>query len=234
MGHSYGAKVITLAMIEASRRRELHGLSPAAIESWIVLNPAFHPRELQYTIDGRLAREHVQTVEAGDPVKLTPFMKRVTRSTVRAAFSAVPRKALVYSESDHATGRLFNLSQWIFDNAIAEGSQVYVERRAKRRRQTYLEGQRATSWTKKLGKSGQVLWDREVILAVLRGSAFAEGATGVAAAVVFAGKASGGLKIDAECGQNQKLREDAAPGGESERSSLGCDLGLENRLRGAR
>jgi len=128
VGHSYGAKLMALSGMEAIRRWMLNGLtmtdkeklltelsiSPETghfakpishnkteqiklgswydnqeifpIDSMILFNPAFTPGELSYPVDF-------------PPIVLAPT------DTLRF----IPRKAIVYSNTDYANGALFNL-----------------------------------------------------------------------------------------------------------------------------
>lgn len=121
VGHSYGAKLSTLATVEALRRwEEETAQSPTKeenlssetaatpphkqlcetqpIESLVLFNAAFNPREIIY-----------HTHQYG----LRPLEHRVFPTEY---LQCIPRKALVYSRRDHATGGIFNLSQIIMDN----------------------------------------------------------------------------------------------------------------------
>jgi len=125
VGHSYGAKLISLASLEALRRIYLNESAklvsnasrealrriypdktndssgveedpfpPAAIfESLVLLNAAFAPNELNYYYD----------------------YSRMGTEVIYSLWTHIPRKALVYSNTDLATGILFNTGQIIFN-----------------------------------------------------------------------------------------------------------------------
>jgi|CXWL01.1.fsa_nt_gi hypothetical protein len=121
VGHSYGAKLVTLATIEALRRwgkdtapanAQMSDVSynkastphkglcdTQPIESLVIFNPAFNPREIVYHSDSYL----------------WPLENRVFPTEY---LQCIPRKALVYGRRDHATGGIFNLSQILMDNRI--------------------------------------------------------------------------------------------------------------------
>ena len=110
VGHSYGAKVVTLAGMEAIRLQQTLGqpqsdqeekveapLPPEkSIASLVLFNPAFHPRELRY-----LFASHAHANEV-------------------SLLQNISRKAIVYSTRDHATGLIFDLGQVVFSNRFAQ------------------------------------------------------------------------------------------------------------------
>ncbi len=117
VGHSYGAKLATLAAVESLRRWEEAPVSPRALQtlpntnhsalceqepiaSLVLFNAAFHPREIIY---------HAH------PYGANPFEGRVFPVPY---LQCIPRKALVYGRRDHATGSIFNLSQLLMDNRL--------------------------------------------------------------------------------------------------------------------
>jgi hypothetical protein len=99
VGHSYGAKVIALSTIAALHKYErTTGLSPyGAVQSMILFNAAFHPVELNYL----------------SYVSLAPIL--VPDRHVERYLRSVPRKGIVYSNSDYASGMLFGLDQIILN-----------------------------------------------------------------------------------------------------------------------
>ena len=125
VGHSYGAKVVTLAGMEAIRLQRAIGQtgegrrgaiegdplpSEQSIASLVLFNPAFHPRELHY------------------PVRLPSFSSTSFRvdpglSDEVELLQNIPRKAVLYSSRDYATGRLFDISQVVFSNEYAQYAQ---------------------------------------------------------------------------------------------------------------
>jgi pimeloyl-ACP methyl ester carboxylesterase len=112
IGHSYGAKVVTLAGMEAIRLQR--GILPSSfkssITSLLLFNPAFHPRELHYWVRNP-----------------TPNIFKATISDEFDLLQNIPRKAIVYSGRDYATGRLFDLNQLIFANDVAQWFQVATD-----------------------------------------------------------------------------------------------------------
>ncbi|MDR4470524.1 MAG: hypothetical protein MRJ68_19860 [Nitrospira sp.] len=107
VGHSYGTKVVTLAGMEAIRLQRTIGLSSSepSIASLVLFNPAFHPRELHYWVR--------------DPTR-NIFKASEAISDEFDLLQDIPRKAILYSGRDYATGRLFDLSQFIFANDVAQ------------------------------------------------------------------------------------------------------------------
>lgn len=107
VGHSYGTKVVTLAGMEAIRLQRTIGLSSPepSIASLVLFNPAFHPRELHYWV-----RDPTHNI----------FKASEAISDEFDLLQDIPRKAILYSGKDYATGRLFDLSQFIFSNDVAQ------------------------------------------------------------------------------------------------------------------
>ena len=112
MGHSYGAKVVTLAGMEAIRlQRAIDSPEqplPAerSIASLVLFNPAFHPRELHYPIS------------LPPPINLLQLDRGLSDEV--ELLQAIPRKAILHSGRDYATGRLFDLGQLVFSNEWAQ------------------------------------------------------------------------------------------------------------------
>ncbi len=132
VGHSYGAKVVTLAGMEAIRLKRAIGqngeseqgategdpLPPErSIASLVLFNPAFHPRELRYWVDGARLKS------------LNPFTIRMNSVFFDEVepLQDIPRKAILYSSRDYATGRLFDVSQRLFSNDVAQWLQVLTD-----------------------------------------------------------------------------------------------------------
>lgn len=128
VGHSYGAKVVTLAGMEAIRLQRTIGQSKEteqratagdplppeqSIASLVLFNPAFHPRELHYSL--RL------------PSLISLLQLDRGLSDEVELLQAIPRKAILYSSRDYATGRLFDLSQLVFSNELAQWYQVMTD-----------------------------------------------------------------------------------------------------------
>jgi len=117
VGHSYGAKVVTLAGMEAIRLQqnlvnpqvdhqdnEEVPLPPEkSITSLVLFNPAFHPRELHYLVHAP-----------------NPFSDSPSRANEVSLLQNISRKAIVYSARDYATGGIFDLGQAIFSNEIGQ------------------------------------------------------------------------------------------------------------------
>ncbi|MGK0153358.1 MAG: pimeloyl-ACP methyl ester carboxylesterase [Neolewinella sp.] len=83
VGHSFGAKLITLSAIKAS-----HGPDASdKLQSLVLFNPAFHPRELIYDVEG------------------------MKKADIAVALLKIPTKAIVHSSWDYATGSIFGASQ---------------------------------------------------------------------------------------------------------------------------
>lgn len=105
IGHSFGAKMLMLASMEALLRHELDygrkGLpyTDNPIESLILFQPAFHPSEIAYP-----SGTFWPTLE--------PDLLRY-----------IPRKAIVYSNYDYANGLIFEFSQMILSNAQVQLAQ---------------------------------------------------------------------------------------------------------------
>lgn len=132
VGHSYGAKVVTLAGMEAIRLQRAIGQtgksergategerlpSEQSIASLVLFNPAFHPQELRYWVDGlRLKSLNPITVNMN-----SVFFDKVE------PLQDIPRKAILYSSRDYATGRLFDVSQLLFSNDVAQWLQVVTD-----------------------------------------------------------------------------------------------------------
>jgi hypothetical protein len=112
VGHSYGAKLVTLASLESMRRWLLDKDTPstdpekdsASLETLLLLNPAFSPNELKY-------------------VKKRGPLAPISIEEVGQALSAIPRKAVVYTSYDYATGFMYNLSQMFFNNMVLQNLQ---------------------------------------------------------------------------------------------------------------
>jgi hypothetical protein len=140
VGHSYGSKLIGLATVEALRRwgtehplvqaeegdeesrrpagDETEGsagtetedpkgdqnppVRPDLIESLVLFNPAMHASEFSYSVEGAVPAFPVRYLDQ------------------------IPRKAIVYSNFDAATGFLFDISQTVVNNAHAQNGQQFI------------------------------------------------------------------------------------------------------------
>lgn len=115
VGHSFGAKVVALAGIEALRRHQLeHPTDPldGKLDSVVLFNAAFGPDELSYRT-GESLRE---SFRLGDDA--TPNL--LLGAEVDALLRHVPGKAMVYSNRDFANGLLFDVSQILVNTAAAQ------------------------------------------------------------------------------------------------------------------
>ncbi len=101
IGHSYGGKLITLAAIEAivaweglhdTKKRRLPPRPP--IESLIVFNPAFQPEEIEY--------------------------RDVDEDEIVDAMKEIPRKGIVYTNWDYATGLHFDVSEILINRTVLQ------------------------------------------------------------------------------------------------------------------
>jgi len=116
IGHSHGAKLVSLATLEALNRYESYnqGTAHDAITSLVMINGAFHPAELEYIF--------------GDNPKLgiddLPY--RMTKSRVKLLLELIPRKAVVFSNSDYPNGTPFELSQVVFNVRQAQTANAYM------------------------------------------------------------------------------------------------------------
>ena len=131
IGHSYGAKLLSLATIEALRGFEyVHGKEstdekkcdevrwtrkkkPARIESLVLYNSAFHPNELDY----------LRNTWVTHPLKYD--RNPGGQGTPDDYLRTIPRKAFVYSNTDFATGWMFGLSQTVYNNAHGQKTSQY-------------------------------------------------------------------------------------------------------------
>jgi hypothetical protein len=118
VGHSYGAKLISLASLEALRRlypdktnksseadKDSKKTSPppaTTFESLVLLNAAYNAHELNYYHNIKLKW-----------YGLTHFP--ITEENIYSLWTHIPRKALVYSNTDLATGILYDTGQIVFN-----------------------------------------------------------------------------------------------------------------------
>lgn len=120
VGHSFGAKMVTLAAVEALATlyvEEGGWLSnpDQSIESLVLLNPAFAPQELQlmtFNVTPSFSPEH------GSP--WGENFIREPRWWVPEMLDRIPQKVLVYSDRDYAAGRIFDLSQIVMSNSLTQ------------------------------------------------------------------------------------------------------------------
>ena len=124
VGHSFGAKVVTLAALEALHRLALSDVGSdeivdprGALDSLVLFNPAFHPRELAYAFD--LLSSEPYAVDPDRPRHRHPGFGPPD-GEIAQLLAGVPRKAIVFSERDDATGFVFAASQIALDNLYAE------------------------------------------------------------------------------------------------------------------
>ncbi|MDO8997275.1 MAG: hypothetical protein Q7U77_11670, partial [Sediminibacterium sp.] len=97
IGHSYGAKLIALATLAALDKYEDKNSidSGSYLESMILFNAAFHPLELHYSDHGKLF---------------------IPPEDIERHFKKIQRKAIVFSNTDYATGFLFGSGQIILNS----------------------------------------------------------------------------------------------------------------------
>lgn len=124
VGHSYGAKLMFLASMEALRRTE-YVLKEAdgTLDSLVLFNAAFHPSEARYRSCSCAA---------------TPLLEREPEELLRH----IPRKAFVYSNTDFATGLTFELSQIPMNNFHAQIGQQAANQ--------IIEDMRGEAWARPL------------------------------------------------------------------------------------
>ena len=80
----------------------LKAIKTYPIESLLLFSPAFHPAELASKSPYPLPLGRIEN--PFNTVNRVPFLRRI------------PRKAIVYSNSDYSTGRWFDLSQIVLNN----------------------------------------------------------------------------------------------------------------------
>ena len=117
VGHSYGAKVVSLAGIEALRRWQLEQPSDSKldfpIESLLMMNPAMNVRELEYIVD----------IPPRGPGK---FLRSFEFADVDTLLRMIPRKGIVYSKYDYPNGVFFDFSQILLNNHKVQFAQVVM------------------------------------------------------------------------------------------------------------
>ncbi len=119
----YGAEVMSRLAppIELDQLRAARTTPGNRIESLVLFNPAFHPRELWYL---GAARAPWRGGSAVDHLSAALSVSGEADDDYRTlALRQVPRKLLVFSNSDAATGDGFNLSQITCSNAHAQMTQ---------------------------------------------------------------------------------------------------------------
>ena len=107
VGHSYGAKLISLASLEA-------------------LDRYYNGPETPYPLDMNRFEQEFQTINtieslvlmnaAFSPNELNSF----TEERIYLLWEQIPRKALVYTNTDYATGFLYDTSQIIFNSEFGQ------------------------------------------------------------------------------------------------------------------
>lgn len=118
VGHSFGAKMVTLAAVDALATLSVKNGTWVqdqfeALESLVLLNPAFSSRELSV----------VERVFFSATLRQDGSMDDGYYSGLRKAeqiLESIPQKVLVYSDRDYATGRLFDFSQMVLSNGFSQ------------------------------------------------------------------------------------------------------------------
>lgn len=117
VGHSYGAKVVSLAGMEALRRWQIEQPSVSKLdfplESLLMMNPAMNVRELEYIVD----------VLPRAPGK---FLRSFDYADVDRLLRMIPRKGIIYSKYDYPNGVFFDFSQILLNNHKVQVAQVLM------------------------------------------------------------------------------------------------------------
>lgn len=111
VGHSFGAKLVALAGIHGINLTQTNknyngdpsdqrANSKSGISSLILFNPAFHAFELEPVL-----REKINT---------------------HAVLKTIPKKVIIYSNTDYATGFLFETSQKLMNATLAQETDKYI------------------------------------------------------------------------------------------------------------
>lgn len=103
VGHSYGSKLLALAAIHAVDNFPSVN-QKATIDSLVMVNAAFHPLELDL-----LSRRWRAT------------------NTLETSLLEIPRKVFLYTHWDSANSHVFDLSQFVFNNANASFTNSALE-----------------------------------------------------------------------------------------------------------
>lgn len=122
IGHSYGAKLVTLAAIE-SVRGYLNNFEDQVppqpiLESLILFNPAFHPSELAYPVDQTVLLKSLSN---------TKGIRGARKEEVIDALSGIHRKAVVFSNTDYATGFLYGVGQVLLNAMQTQQVDAFLE-----------------------------------------------------------------------------------------------------------
>lgn len=112
IGHSYGTKLIALSTLAALHKYEIktNKLPDNCLESLVLFNAAFHPRELNY-VYGYPQLNNIDT---------SSFDGEIPEAGPERYFKSIPRKAVVYSNADYATGFIFGIGQIILNGYQAQ------------------------------------------------------------------------------------------------------------------
>ncbi len=155
LGHSYGTKMISLASLEALRYYLPDTAIPAnkenspeisqeaPIESLVLMNAAFSPDDLNYLYDFQLW-----------PVRWLP-LKWLSNEKIHSLWSHIPRKAMVYTNTDYATGLFYDSSQIIFNNPHGQWVDMVIK-------SLYKDGRYIPVWSELhylVASTGQLVWN---------------------------------------------------------------------------
>ena len=124
IGHSYGAKLISLASLDACARINLafrndrDNRKNSYIDSMILINPAMKVSEMYQPVElpstDNIVVKTASKLLSGEPEDDKHF---------NAVSETIRRKAIIYSKHDSANGWVFSLSQFVLNyDAIAERS----------------------------------------------------------------------------------------------------------------
>ncbi len=127
VGHSFGAKIISLASLDASARhvlseekREENQRIENFIDSMILINSAMKISEMMQPLKVMDNGHKTVVQKIGTLVKQT-FSSQNDNIDFKAISESIKRKCVVFTRHDSATGWLFSLSQFVLSyDALAE------------------------------------------------------------------------------------------------------------------
>lgn len=119
VGHSFGAKMVTLAAVDALATLSVKSGAWEqdqfqAIDSLVLLNPAFAHPELSIVQPGLFSTNFIREDETAD----SGYYKGPHEA--EQVLDSISQKVLVYSDRDYATGRLFDFSQIVLNNGFSQ------------------------------------------------------------------------------------------------------------------
>jgi hypothetical protein len=113
--------IVTLLAKAAKAWTHSKRISVSPLESLVMIQPAMHPREFRYVID---APGQATALLAKDSERTLWGYSDIQIFSPETVLKLIPRKAIVYSNHDHANGFIFNMSQAILNNVSAQHVQA--------------------------------------------------------------------------------------------------------------